>query len=264
MSVSKSLTYTRYLKIDELLSLQQCKSNPEEHDETLFIIIHQTYELWFKQILHEFGLLRQELTAGRTWTSIKTMRRILTIMKTLVGQIDILETMTPLSFNMFRKFLDSSSGFQSVQFREMEILCGLRYPLMTDAHRENEPALNTIKARMEEQTLWEAFIIYLQKQGHAAKMPARVNDRGLMFEPSSHNQQVLIDVMHNDPESSLLCELFVDFDEGLQEWRYRHVKMVERTIGTKKGTGGSDGVTYLKKTTNNPIFPDLWAIRAHI
>ncbi|AXJ01845.1 tryptophan 2,3-dioxygenase [Cyclonatronum proteinivorum] len=264
MTVSKSLTYTRYLKINELLALQECKSDPEEHDETLFIIIHQTYELWFKQILHEFDLLRQELNAGRTWTSIKTMRRILTIMKTLVGQIDILETMTPLSFNQFRKFLDSSSGFQSVQFREMEILCGLRYPLMTNAHRENQPALDIIKGRMEEQTLWEAFITYLQKQGHSAKIPDRVNDKGLMFEPHPHNQQVLTDVMHNDPESSVLCELFVDFDEGLQEWRYRHVKMVERTIGTKKGTGGSDGVGYLRKTTNTPIFPDLWAIRAYI
>ncbi|MCH8487036.1 MAG: tryptophan 2,3-dioxygenase [Candidatus Cyclonatronum sp.] len=264
MSVSKSLTYTRYLKIDELLSLQQCKSDPEEHDETLFIIIHQTYELWFRQILHEFKLLRQELSAGRTWTSIRTLRRILTIMKTLVGQIDILETMTPLSFNMFRKFLDSSSGFQSVQFREMEIICGLRYPLMTEAHHDNEPALKIIRSRMEEQTLWEAFIAYLQRQGHPAKTPKRVNEHGLLFEASPHNQQVLIEVMHNDPESSLLSELFVDFDEGLQEWRYRHVKMVERTIGTKKGTGGSDGVTYLRKTTNNAIFPDLWAIRAHI
>ncbi|HBZ39883.1 MAG TPA: tryptophan 2,3-dioxygenase, partial [Balneola sp.] len=115
-----SLTYTNYLKINELLELQQLKSDPKEHDETLFIIIHQTYELWFKQIIHEFGKLNNQLSAGNTWTSIKTMRRILTIMKTLVSQVDILETMTPLEFNSFRKFLGESSGFQSLQFREIE------------------------------------------------------------------------------------------------------------------------------------------------
>ncbi|MCH8556760.1 MAG: tryptophan 2,3-dioxygenase [Balneolia bacterium] len=264
MSVSKSLTYTSYLKIDELLGLQQCKSRPEEHDETLFIIIHQTYELWFKQILHEIGKLREDMNAGHTWSAIKTMRRILTIMKTLVGQIDILETMTPLSFNQFRKFLDSSSGFQSVQFREMEILCGLRFPLMKEAHKENMPALTTIKSRMEEQTIWEAFCSYLQQRGHDIVTPERVNEKGIMYEESEHNQKALVHIMHNDPEAALLCELLVDYDEGLQEWRYRHVKMVERTIGTKKGTGGSDGVQYLRNTTHKPIFPDLWAIRAQL
>ncbi len=264
MSSSKSLTYSRYLMIDELLSLQQCKSKPEEHDETLFIIIHQTYELWFKQILHEFGELKLDLNAGQTWTSLKTMRRVLVIMKTLVGQIDILETMTPLSFNQFRNFLDSSSGFQSVQFRELEILCGLRFPLMITAHQENKPALETIKKRMAEQTLWEAFCVFLSKKGHNVQQPERKNDDGLLYDENPHNQAVLVDVMRNDPEAALLCELFVDFDEGLQEWRYRHVKMVERTIGTKKGTGGSDGVKYLRSTTHKSIFPDLWAIRAQL
>ncbi|MCC5925612.1 MAG: tryptophan 2,3-dioxygenase [Bacteroidetes bacterium] len=261
---SKSLTYTSYLKINELLSLQQCKSNPEEHDETLFIIIHQTYELWFKQMLHEMGLLRTELQLGHTWTSVKTMRRILTIMKTLVGQVDILETMTPLSFNQFRKFLDSSSGFQSVQFRELEILCGLRFSMMEKAHTENVPALQKLRSRMEEVTLWEAFCTYLMVRGYNVPAPQRVNTNGLIFNPDERTQDVLVQVLHTDPEASVLSELMVDFDEGLQEWRYRHVKMVERTIGTKKGTGGSDGVTYLKNTTHMAIFPDLWAIRSKL
>lgn len=264
-SSSKSLSYTSYLKLDELLSLQQCKSRPEEHDETLFIIIHQTYELWFKQMLHECGLLRAELNKGHTWQSIKTMRRMLTIMKTLVGQIDILETMTPLSFNQFRSFLDSSSGFQSVQFRELEILCGLRFPLMTEAHKENQPALDAITQRMKEQTLWEAFCHYLQKNKHDMPTPERQKEAdGLLFPPDEAAQDVLVKVMHHDPKAALVAELFVDFDEGLQEWRYRHVKMVERTIGTKKGTGGSDGVAYLRSTTHTAIFPDLWAIRAKL
>lgn len=262
--MSKSLTYTSYLKIDELLSLQQCKSGPVEHDEMLFIIIHQTYELWFKQILHEAGLLRKQLNNGDTWNSIKTMRRILTIMKTLVSQVDILETMTPLSFNNFRKFLDSASGFQSVQFRELEILCGLRFGLMLKAHENNPSAYDTIKQRMEEQSLWEAFCNYLEVKGYDMETPKRVNENGLIYNESEYNQRKLIDVMNNHPEAALLCELFVDFDEGLQEWRYRHVKMVERTIGTRKGTGGSDGVEYLKSTTNKSVFPDLWAIRSRL
>lgn len=259
-----SLTYLSYLKIDELLRLQQLQSHPKEHDEMLFIIIHQTYELWFKQILHELSLLRKRLEIGETWSAIKTMRRILVIMKILVGQTDILETMTPLSFNQFRKFLQNSSGFQSVQFRELEILCGLRTKRMISVHEVGTEAYNTIISRMDEPIIWESFINYLQKRGYAAPNPIRTNDNGLVFNTSDEVQQVLIEVIKNDNEAALLCELFVDLDEGMQEWRYRHVKMVERTIGTKKGSGGSDGVEYLKSTLHQHIFPDLWAIRTQL
>ncbi|HCD50933.1 MAG TPA: tryptophan 2,3-dioxygenase [Balneolaceae bacterium] len=255
------ITYTNYLKIDELTNLQQLKSDPPEHDEMLFIIIHQTYELWFKQILHEIGKLNLELQAGNTWNSLKTMRRILTVMKTLVSQVDILETMTPLEFNNFRAFLGQSSGFQSLQFRELEILCGLRLPLMKEAHKNNAVHLERLEQRMKLPTLWESFCAYITQKGYPVS-PIRENEVGLLFNPSSEIQQQLITVMKNDPEAALVCELLVDFDEGLQEWRYRHVKMVERTIGTKKGTGGSDGVRYLKGTTHHAIFPDLWAIRS--
>ncbi len=261
MAEDKSITYTNYLKIDELLDLQQFKSDPEEHDEMLFIIIHQTYELWFKQILHEFGKLTSELEKGHTWSSVKTMRRILTIMKTLVSQVDILETMTPLEFNSFRKFLGQSSGFQSLQFRELEILCGLRFPLMKEAHKEIPEHLKILEERMEQTTLWESFCAYLTSKGYPAR-PKRENERGLIFNPSEDIQHTLIKALKKDPEIALVSELFVDFDEGLQEWRYRHVKMVERTIGTKRGTGGSEGVEYLKRTLHMAIFPDLWAIRA--
>ena len=256
-----SLTYTNYLKIDELLELQQLKSDPEEHDEVLFIIIHQTYELWFKQILHEFDKLRNNLEDGNTWGSLKTMRRVLTILKTMVSQIDILETMTPLEFNSFRKFLGQSSGFQSLQFREMEILCGLRFSLMKEAHKDQPKHIEILEQRMEESTLWESFCAYLRTRGHEVH-PERENDHGLVHSPSEEIQDTLVGAMQNDPEAAIIAELFVDYDEGLQEWRYRHVKMVERTIGTKKGTGGSDGAKYLHKTLNHSIFPDLWAIRS--
>lgn len=256
-----NITYTNYLKINELLDLQKLKSDPPEHDEMLFIIIHQTYELWFRQILHESDKLIHEMQLGNTWSAMKTLRRILTIMKTLVSQVDILETMTPLEFSSFRSFLGQSSGFQSLQFREIEILCGIRYPLMFEAHSDEPEHLKKLEARSMQSTLWEAFGILLSKKGLQLKTP-RVNERGQIHEVSEENQKVLIRVMKEEPELALITELLVDLDEGLQEWRYRHVKMVERTIGRKKGTGGSDGVAYLLKTINQPIFPDLWAIRS--
>ncbi|MFN1835941.1 tryptophan 2,3-dioxygenase [Balneola sp. MJW-20] len=255
-----NLSYTSYLKVDELLELQKLQSEPPEHDEVLFIIIHQTYELWFKQILHEFDKVRKDLENGNTWAAMKTLRRILTIMKTLVSQIDILETMTPLEFNSFRSFLGQSSGFQSLQFREMEILCGLRFPLMKEAHENRPDHINKLEERMNERTLWESFCQYVNTRGFSVNAE-RINEKGLIHEANDENQQELIRMMRSDPEAALLAELFVDFDEGLQEWRYRHVKMVERTIGTKKGTGGSEGAAYLHKTLNHQIFPDLWQIR---
>jgi tryptophan 2,3-dioxygenase len=261
MNPSKSLTYTSYLKVKELLDLQQPESVPEEHDETLFIIIHQVYELWFKQVLHELDKLRNDLEVGRTWGASKTMRRILTILKTMVSQIDILETMTPLEFNSFRGFLQNASGFQSVQFREMEIVCGMRSKHIIEVHKAQPDLQKKLIDREKESTIWESYCSYLKKRGYDIKLPERENEQGLVHNPSEHNQNLLVELMKNDPEAAVLTELLVDYDEGLMEWRYRHVKMVERTIGTKRGTGGSEGSAYLHKTLNNPIFPDLWAIR---
>lgn len=255
------LTYGKYLKIDELLRLQELKSTPEEHDEMLFIIIHQTYELWFKQILHEFGKLTSNFNDGDVFGSAKTLRRILTILKTLVSQVDILETMTPLEFSSFRGFLKNSSGFQSIQFRELEIMCGLRTKQMSVAYKDEPKYHERLKSRMEEETIWEAFSLFLHKHGFQIDVN-RVNTEGLLFSLNEANQKVLLEIMKSKPELALVCEMLVDFDEGLQEWRYRHVKMVERTIGMKKGTGGSEGVNYLLRTINQPIFPDLWAIRS--
>lgn len=258
------LTYSNYLKIDDLLSLQKLRSVPEEHDEMLFIIIHQTYELWFKQILHELDKLRTNLKKGKTWSAGKTMKRIITILKTMVAQIDILETMTPLEFESFRGFLDEASGFQSVQFRELEILCGHRSPHILKVHEHQPQYVERMKKRMAEATIWECFCEYLQKKGYDTEIPERKNEEGLLYDSSKKNQEILIDVMNNDEATAMLCELLVDFDEGMQEWRYRHVKMVERTIGNKIGTGGSSGVDYLRHTLHRRIFPDLWEIRSEI
>src|SRR6056297_1984307 len=209
MSSSKSLTYTSYLNIDKLLELQQPESEPEEHDEMLFIIIHQVYELWFKQILHEFDKLRTDLENGRTWASAKTLRRILTILKTMVSQIDILETMTPLEFNSFRRFLQNASGFQSVQFREMEIICGLRSKHIIEVHSDQPELQQQLIDREKESTLWESFCLYLKAHGHDIEFPERVNEQGLVHEPSQKNQSILIEIMNDKPELAHLCELFV-------------------------------------------------------
>jgi len=257
-----ALTYSEYLAIDELLSLQRPLSDGPEHDEMLFIVIHQVYELWFRQMLHEGERLRATLTEGDGVAAASTLRRMLTILKTMVAQIDVLETMTPTSFLSFRARLESSSGFQSAQFREWEFLLGhkRRGPL------GNYPADSAERARLErrlgEPSIPDAFLRYLVSLGK--DVPKALLERDVTeataLAPELH--PILIDVYHNHPSERYLCELLVDLDEGMQEWRYRHVKMVERTIGHKPGTGGSPGVDYLRATLFHPLFPDLWAIRA--
>ena len=254
-----ALTYTSYLAVDELLNLQRPLSDGPEHDEMLFIIIHQTYELWFKQIMHEISALQKSLEAGDTYRSLSLLGRVRTIMKTCVSQVDILETMTPLQFNSFRGRLSASSGFQSAQFRELEAHLGRRDSKM-DGHlpKEVQEKISEIK---NQRSLWDSTLVYLDKRGH--KIPAKYLDRNfaIAYSPNEEVQEILISVHKKDPESATVCERLVDLDEGLQEWRYRHVKMVERTIGHKVGTGGSSGVNYLASTLFHPVFPDLWAIR---
>ena len=268
----KAITYISYLKVDELLELQQPESDGE-HDEMLFIVIHQTYELWFKQMLHEIAELQKTLEAGKSHRSLAILGRVRTIMKTCVSQLDILETMTPLQFNTFRGRLQSSSGFQSAQFREFEAVLGRRDQAGAGAEKHTgmgmaehlipgSPARARVEAAMQRRSLWDSTLIYLESRGH--KMPAEVMNRDVKVGYTDHAgvQEVLLDVHRNDAEAAMICEALVDLDEGLQEWRYRHVKMVERTIGHKMGSGGSSGVGYLSSTLFRPVFADLWAIRS--
>jgi tryptophan 2,3-dioxygenase len=274
-SHEKAITYTTYLKIDELLSLQQPLSDGPEHDELLFITIHQVYELWFQQILHELHALQPALEAGDTHRSLALLGRIRTILKTCVQQIDILETLTPLQFRSFRSRLSSASGFQSAQFRELEAVLGRRDYAGADAKESSgmkmaehlapgSSARKRVEAAMARPSVWDSALRYCHQRGHT--MPDGVMDRDVSapWEAREDVQEVLVGLHHTDPESSLVCEALVDLDEGLGEWRYRHVKMVERTIGRKPGTGGSSGVGYLASTLFNPVFPDLWAIRSQL
>jgi tryptophan 2,3-dioxygenase len=229
----------------------------------LFIIIHQVYELWFRQMIHEADRLRHTLESGQHHESCATLKRMLTILKTMVGQIDILETMTPVSFLSFRDRLEASSGFQSAQFREFEFICGAKKAGMVRMHFGG-PAAETLERRYRERTIFDSFLRYLSGLGYAVPEEALSRDVTGPPRESPGVQAVLIGVYHGDPKARQVCELLVDFDEGLQEWRYRHVKMVERTIGTRQGTGGSAGAEYLRSTLFQPMFPDLWAIRTSL
>jgi tryptophan 2,3-dioxygenase len=259
-----ALTYSTYLKIDELLSLQEPVSDGPEHDETLFIVIHQVYELWFKQILHEVDYLKGLLAAGDVPRALHTLKRILTIFKVVVAQIDVLETMTPLEFLSFRERLESGSGFQSFQFRELEFVLGMKNPAALERYAAGSSARARLERRLAEATLWDAFLHFLSRQGHAVPAEALGRDVRASVEAIPALHPVLVSIYRGDPMASVVCERMVDLDEGIQEWRYRHVKMVQRTIGTKRGTGGSEGAAYLMTTLNRPLFPDLWAIRTEL
>src|SRR6201996_5166764 len=236
-SMAEPVTYSGYLRLDQLLSAQQPKSS--EHDEMLFIVIHQIYELWFKQLLHEFGKLQAQLEAGSTTHAMRTLRRTLAILNIVVGQLDVLETMTPTQFTRFRDWLGTSSGFESAQFRELEAVLGRRdrkilsAPALTDTERER------ITAAMSRSSLFDSFVRYLARQGYDVPAEILRRDVSRPFEASDAMQQVLKKVYDDDTDATAVCELLVDVDEGMQEWRYHHIKMVERTIGGRRGTGGS-------------------------
>ena len=265
-----SVTYSSYLKIDELLSLQKPLSEGPEHDETLFIVIHQVYELWFKQTLHELdrlsglflGLIDVGDESDRHANILLAQRRALTILKTMVAQIDILETITPISFNSFRERLEAASGFQSPQFRELEFLLGLRNRGMLVHHHANRPAMKRLERRLAEPSLYQAFLAYVMQNGYEIPDDAfELSDKPIAM---PEVRETLIEVYRTNHGLIQVCERLIDYDEGVQEWRYRHVKMVERTIGSKKGTGGSPGAEYLRSTLFRPAFPDLWAIRSEL
>jgi tryptophan 2,3-dioxygenase len=259
-----SITYGSYLAVDELLSLQRPRSEGPEHDEMLFIVIHQVYELWFKQLLHEVDHVMALLDAGEPHRAQHSLKRILTILKVLVAQLDILETMTPLEFQSFRSRLEAASGFQSDQFRQLEFVLGNKSQAAINRFAAGTRARKALEARYGTPTLWDAFLKYLSRGGYAIPPAQLSRDVTARIEPSPELQATLIDLYRKDPKHAEMCERLVDLDEGLQEWRYRHVKMVQRTIGAKMGTGGSSGAQYLATTLMTPIFPDLWEIRSRL
>jgi len=202
--------------------------------------------------------------AQNTPRALQTLKRILTIFKTMITQIDVLETMTPLEFLTFRGRLESASGFQSAQFRELEFVLGYKRRNVMVHYPEDSPMRTRLETRYKQPGLWDAFLHYFARSGY--RVPDELLKRDVTEPPvtSPEVQRLLIDAYRNNLEMTQVCERLVDLDEGIQEWRYRHIKMVERTIGTKHGTGGSSGVDYLRATLFKPFFPDLWAIRTEL
>lgn len=241
------LTYNDYLQVPALLNLQKPQSTPPHHDEMLFIIIHQSYELWFKLILHELETAISHMQNRNVLMAHHFIKRVVDIMNLLVQQIHILETMTPRDFLEFRDRLSPASGFQSIQFRELEFMAGLQDESYFN-HFKNRPDLtNQLRKRMEEPNLHDTFLKMLDNLG--IKTP----DGDILKEIYQNPQQHL--------PTYLLCEALIAFDEGLFFWRVNHMKVVERIIGFKRGTGGSSGVGYLRSTIDKKCFPELWDVR---
>jgi tryptophan 2,3-dioxygenase len=252
--VNERISYGTYLKVDELTALQQPLSRPPHHDEMLFIIIHQVYELWFKQLLHELQATIGALERDQLLRVSKYFHRIDTIQRLIEQQIDVLETMTPQEFNAFRENLNPASGFQSIQFREVEFLCGVRRT-ETLKHIETSPEqLARLERRLREPSLYDYVKGLLRKRGFAVDTSADLVDT---FARIYTNEQEHYDLY-------LLLEQLIEFDERFLLWRGRHVRMVERMIGHKKGTGGSSGAEYLARTLEYRFFPELWEVRTRL
>jgi tryptophan 2,3-dioxygenase len=258
------VTYASYLRLDELLGIQTPLSGGEEHDEMLFVVVHQVYELWFKQILHELDRLQLLLDGDDAPRVRSTLKRVLTILKVLVAQLDILETMTPLEFLSFRSLLESGSGFQSYQFRGIEFAIGQKREAAVLHYADGSRERAWLQDRLERPSIWDSFIHFIARAGFAVPADLLQRDVREPVRPSPGLQQTLIRIYRTDSGIQEICERFVDLDEGVQEWRYRHVKMVERTIGMRRGTGGSTGAEYLRTTLTRQAFPDLWEIRSEL
>jgi aminocarboxymuconate-semialdehyde decarboxylase len=265
---SGRLTYSSYLKVPELLELQQPQSSPPHHDELLFILVHQTYELWFKELLHDLDAVVANLRrAGEAphshdevYEAARLLRRCTEITRVLVEQFTILETMLPTHFLAFRGKLEPASGFQSEQFREIEFLCGLKDEKMLRYHRPTPEAYASLKRRLEEPSLRDVFFGALQSMGKLAPVAANVSEKE-QFEARARAVHELYKDEHHHRDWIDVCERLTEFDELIVSWRLRHIQLVERVIGIRMGTGGSTGASYLKLTLDKKFFPELWEAR---
>ena len=266
-SSNAPLSYNKYLRVADLIGLQECLSDPQHHDELLFITIHQAYELWFKQILHEIDAAIVLMNEDRLAAAARALRRVVEIEKLLVNQIHILETMAPISFLAFRDQLNPASGFQSMQFREIEFASGLKHQSLLNEFREDDFAQSRVQKRFDAPSLGDTFFAALRQRGFDA--PANtdsVSDEERRKRYEKRTQAVLEILTHFEErnEEFQLAEALMEHDEYFALWRSHHIKMVERMVGTKRGTGGSEGVGYLQTTLDKKFFDfNHAAQRAH-
>jgi tryptophan 2,3-dioxygenase len=245
------LSYNKYLRVQDLINLQDCLSDPAHHDELLFITVHQAYELWFKQVLHEIDAAIMFLDEDRLPAATRAISRVVDIEKLLVTQIHILESMTPISFLAFRDQLNPASGFQSMQFREIEFSSGLKDERIVREFKEDLFAFDRLQARLAQPSLADAFYRALERRG---------------FDVSQRAQAILEILTHFESryEEFQLSEALMEHDEYFSLWRSHHIKMVERMVGAKRGTGGSEGIGYLKTTLDKKFYPELWEARTYL
>ncbi|MGH9819036.1 MAG: tryptophan 2,3-dioxygenase [Pyrinomonadaceae bacterium] len=248
------LSYNKYLKVYELLELQETSSVPTSHDELLFIIIHQTYELWFKQVLHEIDATIQWLNEDRTFRANHSLRAVIGIEKVLVTQIHLLESMAQIGFLEFRDKLNPASGFQSMQFRELEFVSGQKDEKILNTFKNDDFAYERLSRRYADPSLGDAFWSLLGRSGFAV---------------GSHEEKVaaIVEILTHPEKHAdhfIMQDLLIDHDENIALWRSHHVLMVERMLGMKPGTGGSEGVGYLATTLSKKFFPELWEARTHL
>jgi tryptophan 2,3-dioxygenase len=245
------LSYNKYLRVRDLINLQDCLSDPAHHDELLFITVHQAYELWFKQILHELDAAIAFIQQDRLPAATRALNRVVDIEKLLLDQIHILESMTPINFLAFRDQLNPASGFQSMQFREIEFSSGLKDERIIREFADDEFARERLEARLGQPSLSDVFYQALERRG---------------FDVSNRSRAVLEILTHFEDryEEFQLSEALMEHDEYFSLWRSHHIKMVERMVGAKRGTGGSEGIGYLKTTLDKKFFPDLWEARTYL
>jgi tryptophan 2,3-dioxygenase len=264
---STKMSYGDYLRLDRLLSAQQPQSDPPLHDELLFIIQHQTSELWLKLMVHELRSARRLLGADDLAPALKRMARIKHIQHVLTDQWTVLATMTPSEYAEIRPFLATSSGFQSAQYREVEFLLGNKDADMVEVFAHDPPAQLELETLLHEPSLYDEFLAFLSRQGYA--VPAELLDRDWSL-PHRLNPG-LVDTFaavyaapHDHWGVYETCEELLDIEDNFQDWRFRHLQVVQRTIGHKTGTGGSTGVDFLRRALDITFFPELFAVRARI
>jgi len=252
----EGLSYGSYLKVPELLGLQRLLSHPPAHDELLFIVVHQAYELWFRTMLFELESVRDLIFRRDTETARHLLTRVHAIERVLIEQIEVLETMSPQDFLEFRSNLSPASGFQSVQFREVEFLSGLKQRGYLAHLGESDEERGRLERRLEEPTLWDAFCDLLTSSG----LPMPADDEAVRM------ASLLSMARDREKHGELwyLSEALLTHDELFSLWRYRHVLMVVRQIGSKTGTGASSGASYLESTLDKRFFPELWALRSEL
>ncbi|MDV3223133.1 tryptophan 2,3-dioxygenase [Intrasporangium sp.] len=263
----RKMSYGDYLRLDLLLAAQQPQSEPLQHDELLFIIQHQTSELWLKLMIHELRSARDLLSQDELAPALKRLARVKHVQHTLTDQWSVLATLTPSEYAEIRPFLASSSGFQSAQYREVEFLLGNKNADMVGVFDHDPKAQRDLTVLLHEPSLYDGFLAYLARRGYA--VPTELLDRD-WSQPYVHHEG-LVDVFaevyaapHDHWGVYETCEELVDVEDNFQQWRFRHLQVVQRTIGQKTGTGGSTGVDFLRRALDLTFFPELYEVRTRI